>query len=609
MAALVQIVVVASLLLALAVWATPAGAQPRAQLRAESGPYYAGVAVRLQVVAEGFEESPQPEIEIADPTQGRLTLIGISPSVSTSIQIINGQMSQSKQVQFAFEYSYTPEHTGTLELGPFRVTQDGRRASTGRLRLAVEAVPVDSDHRLRLLLPAAPLIVGQRVPLRLEWWAPLAARGKLVNARLSVPIFDQPDVFRFRDREVAHADVALRVDTNQGALELPATTRVETRDGEKYLVRTIEREMTPLKSGDLVIAPATLVVDEAVRWRRSLFGDRIPTHVRKIRVEDEARTLSVRELPTQGRPESFTGTVGRGYRLEVAADRSVVQVGDPIQLTLTLSGDAAVESAMLPALSADGGMSPKDFRLPAERPAGVFEDGVKRFEVQVRVLHDAVDAIPALAFSWYDPEQRAYETTRSAPIALSVHSAQVVSAGDVVSAAPRPAPEDNTATGSSDEPEADAAMPELGGSSARTFSLSGADLAIETDPGRLLRGDGWLPTSPMAQIAAYLLGLLAVGLAVLARRRAASDPAELALINTLRGERLNIANAKTVTDASAALRRMIAASGASTSPELDAFLATCDDRAYAPGGATRPIEEAMRAEALVLADKLSEETR
>jgi hypothetical protein len=40
--------------------------------------------MRLQVIAEGFEESPQPEIQVDDPPQGRLELTGVSPSVSTS---------------------------------------------------------------------------------------------------------------------------------------------------------------------------------------------------------------------------------------------------------------------------------------------------------------------------------------------------------------------------------------------------------------------------------------------------------------------------------------------------------------------------------------------
>ena len=75
-----------------------------------------------------------------------------------------------------------------------------------------------------------------------------------------------------------------------------------------------------------------------MRWRRDFFGERIPTHIRKRRVKDKPRALIVQKLPQAGRPESFTGTVGSGYRLEVAADRSVVRVGDPIRLTHHPSG-------------------------------------------------------------------------------------------------------------------------------------------------------------------------------------------------------------------------------------------------------------------------------
>ncbi|MCG6859979.1 MAG: BatD family protein, partial [Chromatiaceae bacterium] len=340
----------------------PAAAQ-RAQLRAEEGPYYVDVPVRLQVMAEGFEESPQPEIEFEEPRQSRLELTGVSPNVSTSIQIINGRMSQSKRVQFAFEYRLLADAPGTQVVGPFRVSQNGKQATTGKLRLVVDEIPVSNQQRIRLVLPEGPLIVGQRVPVRLEWWTPEELSDKLFNPRLSVPFFDQLDAFRFHDSQDQSGDIALTVDTAAGPIELAATARRESEKGEQFIVRSITRQLTPLKAGELQLAPASLVVDEAVRWRRTLFGDRIPTQALKRRVEDEPRALVVQDLPIAGRPESFTGTVGRGYRLEVTADRSVVQVGDPIGLTLTLRGDEAVETAVLPSLSADGGMSPEDFRI------------------------------------------------------------------------------------------------------------------------------------------------------------------------------------------------------------------------------------------------------
>jgi len=585
--------------------APPAAAQPQARLQAEEGPHFIGVPVRLQVIAEGFEETPQPRIQAPEPTQGRLELTGIGPGVSTSIQIINGRMTQSKWVRFTFDYQFLTQTPGERTIGPFQVDQNGRQAGTGRLRLMIGEIPVSSRQRLRLILPAGPLILGQRVPVRLEWWSPADLRGALLNPRLTVPLFDRLDAFRFYDTQDPAADIALTIDTAAGPLELAATTRRESRRGEQYLVRTLTRRLTPLQTGEFTLAPAGLVVDEAVRWRRTLFDERIPTHAKKRRVEDTPRTLIVRDLPRAGRPESFTGTVGPGYQLEVTADRSVVQVGDPIRLTLTLRGDAAIETAVLPPLTADGGLSPQDFRIPRDKTAGVSTDGAKRFQVTVRALHQGVTAIPPFAFSWYHPERREYQTTRSRPVALSVRPAQVVSAKDVVSAVPTEQRAQPADTGRPPTTDPQATSPEPGPRPA--FSLTGADLAITTDIDALLRPRGPLPTGIGLQIGAYVLGLLAILLAVPARRRALADPAQLARTQTLRAQRTAVTNARNPAAASAALRHMVATAGAPPPPELDHFLAECDATAYAPGGASHTLDEPMRTRAALLADRILRE--
>jgi len=582
--------------------ASPPSVAQQAQLRAEEGSHFVGVPVRLQVIAEGFDEIPQPRIEAADPPQGGLELTGVNPSVSTSIQIINSRMSQSKRVQFAFEYQFLAQTPGEQVIGPFRVTQNGKQASTGKLRLMIGEIPVSSRQRLQLILPQGSLIVGQRVPVRLEWWVPADLRGKLFDPRLTVPLFDRLDAFRFHDPEDPAADLALTIDTASGPTELAAATRSELWNDEQYLVHTLTRRLTPLRTGEYSLAPASLVVDEAIGWRRTLFGERIPTRARKRRVASESRTLIVQDLPQVGRPESFTGTVGSGYRLEVKAGRSVVQVGDPIRLTLTLYGDTAIETAVLPPLTADGGLWSQDFRILDEKTTGIYADGAKRFEVTLRALHAGVTIIPPIAFSWYDPERRKYRTTRSQPVALSVRSVQVVSAADVVSAVPEE-PRDRSAN-----PAREATTePEVGDPRDRqrpAFSLTRADLAITTDIDALRRPSGSLLTGTGAQVLAYGLGLLAILLALSSGRRAQADPAELARTKALRAHRTAVTEARTITEASTALRRMVATAGTPPSPDLDRFLAECDALAYAPGGASHTLDEPMRDRASRLADQL-----
>ena len=88
-------------------------AAEQARLLLEEGPYFTGVPIDLQVAVEGFEESPQPTIQVDQPETGQLELTGVSPNVSSSIQIINGHMKQWKSVRFNFNYRW-PLATQTL---------------------------------------------------------------------------------------------------------------------------------------------------------------------------------------------------------------------------------------------------------------------------------------------------------------------------------------------------------------------------------------------------------------------------------------------------------------------------------------------------------------
>ena len=222
-------------------------------------------------------------------------------------------------------------------------------------------------------------------------------------------------------------------------------------------------------------------------------------------------------LPAVGRPESFAGAVGTGFSMDVAANRTVVRVGDPISLTVSLRGVGNLENASLPPLSADGGMQPGQFQLPSEQPAGTFDGKTKQFKVNVRVNDESVNQIPALAFAWFDPEQQKYELSRSKPIALQVMPAHVVSARDVIAA-----PSTNHATSRTNG--ADRNDRSLATSADTAISLQGANLAIERDATQLLADHGGLVSGWAVRVGPYFAGVAAILAAVLSRRRAEADP-------------------------------------------------------------------------------------
>ncbi|MCH2186140.1 hypothetical protein MK280_09735, partial [Myxococcota bacterium] len=275
-------------------------------------------------------------------------------------------------------------------------------------------------------------------------------------------------------------------------------------------------------------------------------------------------------------------------------------VGDPIVLTFTVSGSGELSPVGLPPLDS---LLPEDqFRLPEDEISGQVMTGTKAFRVPVRVTDDRVTEIPALPYSWFDPELAEYQTTYSLPIALSVRPAQVVSAEDVVSA--RNAPSSDPGRNTPDTPPT-AEPPSYG---SRSFGSSEADLAIEINRKTLTQGPGFSSTGRAILYGLSVVLLLAAWF-VSRRRNSSPERAkqranEKALRQRIERTR-NLPPDEALTEIVAALRELAAGRPDAAGPEVEEFIAACDDILYAPGQTPPDVvvrESAHRA--LQLADQI-----
>jgi hypothetical protein len=548
-----------------------------------------------------------PEVEVAPPRRGRLAATGVQPNVSTSIVIVGGRMRQTKEVTFVFTYRLRVDEPGPLTVGPFVFTQGGAAVTSRSLPLQIAAVPTDDRLDVTLEIPDAPVYLGERVPVTVRFRLAGALRENLVEYALRVPLFDLSDAFQFLDPPELAGETDVEITTDGGVLRLKGQARETGPGARKDIAVSVQRIAVPLRAGPLEIPPTLLDVQEGVRYRRDLFGGRQATRVRKWRATDGPRRLVVKRIPVEHTPPSFAGAVGSGFSLTVAADRTVVQVGEPISLSFELRGEGNLETAALPPLDAEGLLPSSRFRVPEGQLAGRLEAGAKRFTAVVRVIDPDVREIPALEYAWFDPTTGSFQTTRSRPIALSVRDAEVIGAADV----------------QSDEPSDSRTLPEApqpaGGDSPRRgpLVLTGADLAIERDPERLLRRDESGAHRSWLIAGLYAGSLVLVGLAQLDRRRREADPAVRARRRRVDAELRRIRRASSspageaAADLARALRRILAELPDARGPEIDEFLGECDARSYAPqgqrGGAS--LEPEFRQRALDLAERMAKEGR
>ena len=562
-------------------------AEPTVSLRLQ-GEASAGLPFVLAAVAEGFDESPAPAQPTLTIPGATVTAMGAQPSVQQSIQIVNGRRYESHEVTWVFRYRVVADKPGTFQVPALTVTQGGKRATAQPARLPVREVPQTTDMKIVLDLPARPVWVGETIEAHLDW----LLRRDPDDQSFNVPLLAMEDKIAVTVPPATDRRQALTFSAGARDVEIPFSRDQVVVDGVTYARLRFALLIAPRQAGRLEVPAATAVARLAV-GPQDFFGR---AESRLFRASDAPHALDVKPLPVAGRPPSFAGAVGASFSIATRSSRSVVQLGEPVDLDVTIKSDSRLDTLSLGKLDGEGGLSPTTFEVPADPPVGeLSEDGkTKTFRVSVQVIGAATE-IPALPFSYFDPVKAQYQTIHSEPIALSVKGGGVVvGAADVAATAPR-----KTASA----PAAAAAASDL--------SLVGADLALsapgETLDTSLSGGALWAVVIALYALPLLLFGARTWQVRTAGRREEAGEvkaarqrvAAELARAATVPAK-------EAATALPAALRQLARALGVSPADD-GGLLARIETEGFAPGSA--PLAEALRRDAEALAKGWSDEAR
>ena len=397
--------------------------EPRAEISLDGRPH-AGIPFNIVMSIGGFDEAPIPAQPRLDLPGARVTALGGQPQVSQSIQIVNGRRSDSKRVIWQFRWQVVTDKAGRLQVPALTAVQGSKRATATGGELNVEEVPTTDDMKLELALPTRPVFVGETIEVKLSWFF----RRQPEDQTFAVPMMSM-DEFTTSAPPAADPRRALKFQAGSKELHLP----YEIDDSGDFKRVTVRFYAAPKKAGKVTIPGATVVAALAV-GRADFFGN-APTKL--YRVTDTPKTLEVKPLPQTDKPASFAGAVGTQFSMAVATSRSVVQLGEPVELAITVKSNQRLDMLSLPRLDGPGGLPKDKFTVPADAPTGELSADAlsKTFKVTAKVTGPATE-IPALALSYFDPVKGQYQTIHSDPIALSVKGGSMVSADDVVAAAP-----------------------------------------------------------------------------------------------------------------------------------------------------------------------------
>jgi len=404
---------------------------------------YLGEQVGLFVEARNARNAPQPKLVIPGVD---VSFAGSQPYSSSNIQIINGQMFRDEKFGTRMQFILRPTQAGVITIPGVPVESGGQTCTSNPLTLSVikaeqqefvileqEIDPADEVYvdqpikvRLKVLIrkrqaggQADPFVPNQLPHLEIPWFEgcadwqtgdlnafaqPLVRRhgelGFTINKYAQQMFFDAvPHVFQFPRTEVTR----------------------KCKDGRdyQYLCYTLEKEFRPASVGEFEV-PGVLFKGMV----------RLDTGARAIIASSTSVKVSVRQVPSQGRPDTFTGAIG-SFAFEADAAPKAAKVGDPIDLILSVTGDGVLEKILPLDLTKQAELT-QSFRVHTDAPAVNVTGTTKTFRYTVRAKDETVSEIPPIAFSFFDVRTNQYRTVRSKPVKVSISPTATMSLNEVV---------------------------------------------------------------------------------------------------------------------------------------------------------------------------------
>lgn len=140
---------------------------------------------------------------------------------------------------------------------------------------------------------------------------------------------------------------------------------------------------------------------------------------RRFKLETEKSILSVESLPVDGRPKNFTGAIGEFVVFQKLSARSV-ELGEPITLTLSISGQGNFDRIQAPPIPANGKWKvyePKRSFTPTD---SLGYKGVETIEYVLTPQAQDIDSTPRIEFSYFDAQEGVYRRAVADPVPITV---------------------------------------------------------------------------------------------------------------------------------------------------------------------------------------------
>ncbi|MDB5013498.1 MAG: hypothetical protein JWQ25_1700, partial [Daejeonella sp.] len=336
------------------------------------------------------------------------------PNVSSSVTIVNGNMSSSN----SYSYYLTAEKEGVFAIEPATILDNGHRLKSNSLQIRVvrgTASPNNSRAQSGTTAPSAtPGNLAKSTFIRAEVNKTNVFQGEQLVVRYK--LYTRLDIIANEPSQLPQLNGFWSQDLKNMDQNTPWTR--ELYKGVEYNVAPLkETILFPEHSGNLVIDPLgmNLVVKQPVK-SDDIFDQFFGSYEEvKVQAKSKPITIHVKPLPLVGKPESFFGAVGN-FSIDAKADKQVLKANEAINYQLKVSGTGNLK--LLQKLNLKFPISFEVFDPKITDSLAESLNGVSGKRVYTYVLvprQEGNYAINGIKFSYFNPVSGKY-VTLSAPV-------------------------------------------------------------------------------------------------------------------------------------------------------------------------------------------------
>ncbi|MEO1010665.1 MAG: BatD family protein [Bacteroidota bacterium] len=338
--------------------------------------------------------------------EGFKVLMGPSQSISSSW--INGVRSYSK----SYSYTLAPTARGKFTIKQATIVIDGQ---------IYKSLPKQVEVTAAVDKPNGQMTANDIADQSLHLVAEVSKTNPYLNEALSVvyKLYVSPSISVTNFRPLDNPTY-----NNFWSQDIPVSRfppQNGTYKGKPFRYVVLKRVVLyPQREGQLEIEPLSLEVSvEVPTNKRDFFGGRIYSQANKT-VSAGRRTITVKPLPSQGRPLDFSGAVG-DFDFSVTTSKTQLNASESLQAKVEVNGKGNL----------------KLFKLPEPELPGSLEVYEPEFEEKVRTTLSGTQGkvsnnytivpsfkgkypIPSISFSYFDPKSGSYKTLESDEILVNV---------------------------------------------------------------------------------------------------------------------------------------------------------------------------------------------